>query len=339
MAARLNAPRRSRKPTPSPSATPRDAGPGDNINAAAQEEWERIQLIKFVGQLDAADIEVEKAAGPYKAALAARSAIKKLAQGAGFTAAELKERREEMAATAGENARKAARETKHRKWLGITSAEQQKMHLEEGTPLEARDELDWQGEGYKRGLRGRGPELPEGMDHRFTQPFLKGHEIGWNEYLAAIAQNVPKPKNMTAQEVAEKAAAEFAKDNPEVDLDAAAKKLAKDPKFMARGAPEPDDGAIDPKDFPPQGSADDPTINYGAGDCEGCGHSPGFRHERDCPELSAYAKMVGAHYDRSAGPDDGFEATAEELAAQKPRQAVQAVREAEEEAAAGADVV
>jgi hypothetical protein len=198
-----------------------------------------------------------------------------------------------MAQSSGENARQSAREARHRKWLGITSPEQQKMHLEEGTPAEARDEEDWNTEGYKLGLRGRAAELPPTMDARFTQPFMKGHEVGFKAYLATLAENAPKPKGMTAEEVAAKAAEDFAKDNPEIDVEKAARKLKNDPKFMDRSAP-------------PEGG--DETVDAG-----GC----------------APPVVVGA------GPDDGFEATPEELAAQKPRQAVVEAREGD----AGAEVV
>jgi hypothetical protein len=307
MAPRLNSRRQTARTR---SVAPADPAPspgiGDNINSAAQEEWERIQLIRFVGQLDAADIEVERAQGPYKAALASRAAIKKQAQGAGFTADELKQRREEMAATAGENARKASRETKHRKWLGITNPEQQKMHLEEGTPIEARDELDWQSEGYKRGLRGRGPDLPDGMDARFTQPFLKGHEIGWKEYLEALAQNAPKPKGMTAQQVAEQAAREFKADNPEIDVEAAARKLRNDPKFMDRSANETMTGEEVAAAATQVLSEIVDGIKGGDDTVDALG---------PVPPVVALAR-----------PDEPFEATEEELAAQKPRQAVQEAR-------------
>lgn len=316
MAARLNAPRTRRKPTPGPAAPPREPVMGDN----GREEAERVQLISFVSRLDAADVEVERAQGPYKAALANRSAIKKLAQGAGFTADELKLRRNEMAQSTADNARQAARESKHRRWLGIITAEQQEMHLGEATPQEARDEVDWDTEGYKRGLRGRAAEpLPDGMDARFTQPFLKGHERGWAGYLEGIAQNVPKPKGMTAQEVAAKAAAEFEADNPEIDVEAEARRL-KASGFLNRSDPVVGD------DFAGESLGSTATASSA---------STSEPNPTPTPDASTDTSPT-AGTTAGAGPDDGFEATEEELAAQKPRQAVVDQREGN---TTGADVV
>ncbi|HKT53954.1 MAG TPA: hypothetical protein VJP88_05850 [Caulobacteraceae bacterium] len=215
MAPRLPAtPRKSRAASPTTSSdAPKRTGPapaGDN--SARGEEAERVQLISFVAQLTQAEAEIESAKGPLKAAQKKRSGIVNLAKAAGFTAQKLKKRMEEMNRPSSENEADFAEETRHRRWLGITSPEQQKMHLEGNTPKESMDELDWQARGYRDGLRGLEAKPPEGCPPRMDQPYLKGHEKGRAESLAAIAANAPKPLG-TAAKVREQAAKDFAEDN------------------------------------------------------------------------------------------------------------------------------
>ena len=69
--------------------------------------------------------------------------------------------------------------------------------------------MDWQARGYSAGLRGLKPDLPEGIPPRMDQPFLKGHETGWKDYMAALEANMPKKLT-----VREQAAKDFAEDNP-----------------------------------------------------------------------------------------------------------------------------
>jgi hypothetical protein len=178
-------------------------------NSTHGEEAERVQLISFVSQLISADAEVETAKGPYDAAKAKRRGIMKLAGAAGFPAEALKERMEEMNRPASENEQRFAAAARHRLWLGVTSPEQTKMHLEGGTPQEAVDEHDWQARGYRDGLRGLGAKLPEGIPARMDQPYLRGHEIGRKEHLDALEANVPGGKRLREQ-----AAQDFAEDNP-----------------------------------------------------------------------------------------------------------------------------
>jgi hypothetical protein len=99
---------------------------------------------------------------------------------------------------------------------------------------------------------------------------MQEHEKGLLEVLRA---NAPKPTPLSP---AEQAKADFAADNPEIDVDKAAKALKNDPKFMDRSAPP----------------------------------------EAPAPDESPVAN----------DPDEGFEATEEELSAQIGRGAA---REAE----------
>lgn len=267
MAAKLGGRQRPRQaPKITPTSPPRAVGMGDN--SGDLEEAERVQLISFIGRIEGAEIEVDKAKAPYDAARKTLNSIKKLAQAAGFTSEEIKRRRAEMDMTPSERVAFVARETHQRRWLRVIDEDQAKLHLEPGAPIEARDEMDWQSRGYSAGLRCLPSKLPEGIPPRMDQFFLKGHEAGQRDYMAALEANLPKKL-----EVREKAAKDFADDNPEVDLAKAARKLKNDPAFMDRSAPPEDEMAA------------------------GVIHEPGTGGE----------------------PDDGFEATPEELAAQEGR--------------------
>lgn len=242
MAAKIGSRSKPRQaPKPSPSAPPREGKIGDN--SAALEEAERVQLISFIGRIENAEIEVDKAKAPYDAAKKTLNSIKKLAHAAGFTSEEIKRRRAEMDMTPSEKVAFVARETRHRRWLRVIDEDQTKMHLEPGQPIEARDEMDWQARGYSQGLRGIPAQLPEGIPPRMDQFFLKGHEVGHKDYMEALEANLPGKLTVRDQ-----AAKDFARDNPEVDVAKAARKLKNDPAFMDRTAP--------PEEAAPEADAD-----------------------------------------------------------------------------------
>lgn len=215
-------PRSPRQPA-QPAATIGD-------NSKYREEEERVQLISFIAKATQTAAAVEEHRAPFDAAKKAHTQVFHLAKAANpeFTREYLLKKMKEMNRSPQENAEKKAMEARHDRWLGILTPEQQKMHLEPGTPQEAKDEVDWQSRGYSSGLRGLEPKLPEGIPPRMDQPFMKGHGIGYAEYRAALEANVPGGKRLREQ-----AAEEFKSDNPEVDLDKAARDLKKS-GFMNR---------------------------------------------------------------------------------------------------------
>jgi hypothetical protein len=221
------APRLPKKP---PTLTVVTATSGHN--SLAVEEADRIQLISIISRLSAADDEIEKARVPLKVAQDARKKIIGLGKAAGFSSAELAARLAEMNEPSHKMAERAARERRHRLWLGIIEPDQTALLLGDTAPQEAKDETDWRMRGYRVGLQGKAARLPEGIPPRMDQPFLAGHGDGFTAYTAALEGRSAEPS------VAEQAAADFTEDNPEVDVAAAARKLKADPKFMARGEPE-----------------------------------------------------------------------------------------------------
>lgn len=214
-------------------------------NSMAGDEGERVQLISIVAKLSTAEEAIEAAKLPLKAAQADRKRIIGLGKAAGFTAKELEKRLDEMKMGTREMAEQAARENKHRRWLGIIEPDQAALILGDQAPQETKDEAHWRGEGLKAGLRNLPAKAPSGCPERFVQPFLQERERGVELAKAADGQAWPDAVDGRKKStVSEQAAADFAADNPDVDLDAEAKRLAKDPAFMARGTPpeQVDDG-------------------------------------------------------------------------------------------------
>lgn len=285
------APRVPSKPRQSPKQQSQGAPAPIGDNSKYREEEERVQLISFVAKATQTAAAIEVVRAPFDAAKKAHNQIFSLAKAANpeFTRKYLEKKMEEMNRSPEENARLKIMEARHDRWLGILTPEQQKMHLEPGTPQEAKDEVDWEARGYSVGLRGMPPKLPEGIPPRMDQPFLKGHEVGYGQYQAALKANVPG-----GQRLREQAKADFAADNPEVDVAAAARKLAKDPQFMARGAPE--------------------------GESQGSTATASSEPTSEQPQTStsegSTATSSGAN---PSMPDEGFEATPEELALQTGR--------------------
>lgn len=276
---------------PSPAA-------GDNSNAA--DEAERIQLISFVNKLSRIDEEIVDLKAPLDSARARRKSIINLAGAAGFTAGELKERMGEMGKGSREMAEVEVRTSRHRRWLGIITPEQVEMHTGGNTPQEVRDEDYWRTEGFKLGLRGLAPTVPDTMEARFLQPFLQGHEAGTKVAMTAIAETAPKLTGGAAT-VAAMADRDFRADNPEVDVDEAARKLKNDPKFMARGAGEE----------PPKSAFDDDRT-------DAADERLFVEETAEPPKLT----IVGA-----AEPEVPFEASEEEIAGQTTRAEVIGARE------------
>lgn len=200
MAARL-----SNRKTPPPSAPPREAAPGDNVRAA--EEADRVQFLSMLTRLNDADAKIEESRAPLKAAQAARKTIIGLAKAAGFPEWELKRRQDEAKRSTEENAEYEARERRQRRWAGIITPEQAKMHLEPDTPEEVRDGDHWKTEGFKAGLRGASAEPPEGIPARFLQDWLQGRDTGFKEYLLGISANAPRPPGTTTEQIANDAEA------------------------------------------------------------------------------------------------------------------------------------
>ena len=200
-------------------ATPKPQGPaqiGDNSRAI--EEAERVQLISIVNRVMKAEEAIEAARVPFDAARKERSKLIGLGKAAGFSAKEITARIAEMVQTPRDMAESAAREARHRKWLGILTPEQAAMFGDDKTPVEIKDEAHWKGEGYKAGLRQLVAKPPPECGERFVQAWMGEHERGLKEVTLANVPGAARLKPSVVGDPAEvgaKAAADFAEDNPE----------------------------------------------------------------------------------------------------------------------------
>lgn len=195
----------ARKLGATPKIDQAPAGIGDNSQAV--EEASRIQLISLVAKLSATEGPIEEAAAILKAARKARSQIIGLAKNAGFPAWEMEARLAEMKRPTREMAEIEARERKQRRWLGILDDEQTELMLGDKVPVDAKDEAHWAGEGLKAGLRQMSSTAPPECPALHTQAYMKAHERGIKEVLAA---NVPGGHRLS---VREQAAQDFEQDN------------------------------------------------------------------------------------------------------------------------------
>lgn len=292
MAPRLSASPRKNKPRATAPAPARSATIGDN--SMHGEEAERVQLISIVSQLSAAEDAIELAQAPLKAAQKKRSTIIGLGKAAGFTAKELARRLDEMKTGTRQNAELAAREHKHRRWLGILEPDQAALILGVQAPQEVKDEAHWKGEGYKAGLRQMEGKPPIECPERFVQPWLLEHARGLKEVLEA---NVPGGK----RSVREQAAADFKADNPEAPEPGTPEAAAADRKAVRKAkealeklgtgepANDPDAGfEATPEELAAQTprqavqdarEAEDPDTVP----CPDCGAAAGEPCEPDCP--------------------------------------------------------
>lgn len=201
---------RRKSTPPQAAAPPRAATPGDNERAA--EEADRVQFLSFLTRLNDADAGIEEARAPLKAAQNARKTVIGMAKAAGFPEWELRRRQEEAKRTTAENAEYEARERRQRRWAGIITPEQAKMHLEGDTPEEVRDAAHYKAEGYKAGLRNEAAAPPEGTPARFLQEWMQGHSSGHKDYLLGQAGMSPRPPGSDVQQIADDAAAKLSAD-------------------------------------------------------------------------------------------------------------------------------
>lgn len=285
----------ARASTPKPDTGPAPIGD----NSQARERQEQAQLLSYVQRLRGQKTKTAVKKAEYDAEKASETEIFRLAKAAGFQRKDLEELITDLSVkrTSEVNDREIRRR-RYRSWLGLSVGEVQ-ADLEERMPQEARDEVYWAQEGHRAGLAGGDrTKLPEGMDPRFAQIYLSNFDKGKDAFIEITAANVPKAAGTTAQQIADQAKADYAADNPEVDIAAAARKLKNDPAFMARGAP-----AEDEKPDEPEGER-----------CEECGALEG--HEDGCIATIPNNGPIPPPVDKP------FEASPEELAAQTTRQAV-----------------
>jgi hypothetical protein len=236
-------PKGGRRSSASATAAPPAKGSVLGDNREGIERAEQAQLVSIVSRLRQQAPKTAAAQAALDAEKAIEKEIYRIAKVAGFEKAEVKSYLEDLQPGKGrEVEEREVRRVRRRRWLGLSVGESQ-PDLEARMPDEARDEQYWAQQGFAHGLTGgTAAVFPDGIPPRMDQVWARAVAAGSLEGKKIIADIAPKLTGGSAAVVAE----------PEVDVDAAAKKLASDPAFMARtseeeGAAEGDEPGGDPE--------------------------------------------------------------------------------------------
>lgn len=152
-----------------------DGAPKNNLQAIREQE--EAQLLSVLSQMRPALARVEEAQAVVKERRAEVDAILDKAVAQGFKKGEIRELLKE---TAVKGSRKDLREAEERRarfreYVGLPVGVQGDL-LE--VPEAAKDELDWELDGYRAGVRAEEPKPPAKCPERFHQAWLKGYHDG-----------------------------------------------------------------------------------------------------------------------------------------------------------------
>lgn len=172
-----------------------DGIPKNNLQAVR--EAEEAQLLSVMALMRPALAKVEEAKAVVKERQAEVDSILDRAAAQGFKKGEI---RELLKDSAVKGTRKDLRETEERRvrfrrYLGLPVGETQADLAE--IPEAAKDELDWESEGYKAGVLAEEPSPPKKCPERFHQAWMKGYHNGQARNAWALGGgtgNAPKPE-------------------------------------------------------------------------------------------------------------------------------------------------
>lgn len=176
MAEKLNGAKRARGPKK--GGTPGDGrGLIHDNDHEAKLAAEEAQLISFISKLRVQQVQVDEAKAALDVEKDALNEIFGLAKAAKFSRKELTEL---LADSKVRGLRKDLEEAEQRrlrfrKWLGLPAGDSGKQ---ETMPLEAKDEIAWEADGYSAGVRGDPAVLPSDIPTRFGPAWLRGRENG-----------------------------------------------------------------------------------------------------------------------------------------------------------------
>lgn len=164
----------------------------------AQQAAEEAQLRSYMAAFLPMQTKIEKIAAELKAAKDEMADTMTIAAQSlrGTTKAEIKQLIKESRMPRKDLQEVADRMARYRRALALpTEMSPDMIEKLNATPVEVRDELYWEAEGYARGIRGEGGGAPDGMEARFGPHF----STGWDNAqarraadLTAIAALKPK---------------------------------------------------------------------------------------------------------------------------------------------------
>ena len=183
---------------------PKAAGAGGNgraldtsDNRRARDEAEQAQFLsaafKYRGKLR----EIDAAKEVVAARQAEAKEILDLAVAAGFKKYEIVDNVKDLIKPKVNHAEIEDRRARFRAWLGLPAGPRPTDELK--MPEEAKDEIAWEYEGLRAGLRADEPKPPKECPPRFHQAWLRGWHAGQARNAAALAYK-PAPAAEPAPE-------------------------------------------------------------------------------------------------------------------------------------------
>lgn len=149
---------------------------GDNAKAEAE------LLVHHMTKLRAQKAKVDAAKVILKAEQDDMTALYRTAKEDGFLRKDLAALLEDTGARLRNLLAEEERRFRYRVALGLpVFGQQQDLFGGDETPVEAKDELFWEGEGYLNGRRGAPCEIPEDCPPRFHAAFMRGDAKGQEE--------------------------------------------------------------------------------------------------------------------------------------------------------------
>lgn len=157
---------------------------GHNAKKILTQEDRDALLVHHIGKLRAQDKIVGELREPFKAAQEDFTSLVNAAKadlGKGYTRKRLVGLLEDSASRLRDLAKEEEQRFHDRRALGLPtfgSSEQLNLFGDENTPAEARDELQWEADGYLAGRRAADRDPPKGCEPRFHPTWLKGYGKG-----------------------------------------------------------------------------------------------------------------------------------------------------------------
>ncbi len=209
--------------------------------ALSAEEHKQL-LIHHVTKLRSAKRVVDKAREPLKAAqedLTANVNAAKADLGKGYTRKYLMRLIEDVEAGVRDQVAEENRRARDREALALPVFGVQADLFDNGaSPVETRDEMQWEAEGYLRGRNGALQEVPDNCPARFEQAVMRGYERGQaatQEDLLAAASLIAKREEPTGEAPVNLNEEE----HEEEQMDEKVRRLKKS-DFMKKGAEVPE---------------------------------------------------------------------------------------------------